>query len=155
MQFHLIDGLPGRAREDFGKLTRYFDLSVIEQPVADRNTGDELEVEAAMFRSGRPVLIAPSQFEGPVKFERIVVAWDGGLAAARALGDSLVLLKRAKTVDVVTISSRAPGEAEQGPSIIEHLARHGVKGELKRLSDAGDPAATLLSYGAQAGADFW
>jgi nucleotide-binding universal stress UspA family protein len=153
-QLRVIEGLPGRAREDFGKLTRHFDISVIEQPSEPDNTGDELQVESAIFRSGRPVLIVPCRHQGPAKLDKILVAWDGGLAAARAVGDAMPLLTRAGKVEVVTIASRRVDEnALPGFDITQHLARHGVQAELKRLPDADEPAQTLLAYAKDAAAD--
>ena len=153
-ELNMIEGLPGRARQSFAKLARTFDLIVIEQPSPDGETGDELLVEASLFQSGRPVMIVPYIQKDDLKVDRIMVGWDGGLTAARAVGDAMPLLKKAGKVDVVTIASRRLDEKEMpGFDLARHLARHGVNAEVKRLSSGEEPAATLLSYAADSAAD--
>lgn len=153
-ELQMVEGLPSRARQDFGRLTRTFDMIMIEQPSRDGNVGDELLVEASLFNSGRPVLIVPYIQTGEVKLSHILIGWDGGVAAARAVGDALPLLKKADKVDVVTITSRRADDKEMpGFDIAKHLARHGVNAEVKRLPASDEPAGALLSYAADAGSD--
>lgn len=153
-ELHMIEGLPGRARQDFGRMTRTFDMIMIEQPNRDGTSGDELLVEASLFNSGRPVLIVPYIQQTEVKLSHILVAWDGGSTSARAIGDALPLLQKADKVDVVTITSRRTDEKDMpGFDIAKHLARHGINAEVKRLPASDEPAGTLLSYAADVGSD--
>lgn len=153
-ELHMIEGLPGRARQEFGRLTRTFDMIIIEQPSRDGESGDELLVEAALFHSGRPVMIVPYIQKDEIKLDHVLVGWDGGVTAARAVGDAMPLLKKAGKVDVVTIVSKRVDEKEMpGFDIARHLARHGVNAEVKRLPSGEEPASTLLSYAADASTD--
>ena len=153
-ELNLIEGLPGRARQDFSRMTRTFDMIIIEQPSRDGESGDELLVEAALFGSARPVLIAPYIQTAPIKLDHVLVGWDGGLAAARAVGDAMPILKKAGKVDVVTITSKRVDEKEMpGFDIARHLARHGVDAQVKRLPATDEAAATLLSYAADSDSD--
>lgn len=153
-EFVQIDALPGEAREQFARLVRHFDLAVIGQGV-ESNSDDTLIAEAALFGSGRPVLVVPRIQKKPPSFDRALVAWDASRASARALADSLPLLMQAKTVEVVTVSDHRLSDKElPGFNITRHLARHGLNAELKRLTISGDIGETLLSYAADSGSDF-
>src|SRR5439155_1130894 len=76
--------------------------------------------------------------------------------AARAIADALPFLKRGKVIEIVMVASGG-GKADEIPGVDlgEHLARHGLKVEVKRLV-AGDVdvANTILSYAADSAADF-
>jgi nucleotide-binding universal stress UspA family protein len=149
-----IQALPGQAREQFGRLARHFDISIVAQAQPEA-TDDELMAEAALFRSGRPVLLVPHIHKGPAKFGKALVAWDGGLTAARAIGDALPVLKRAGRVEVVSVASnRLPPEELPGFNITRHLVRHGINAEVRKLPDGEDIGSIILSYAADCGADF-
>jgi len=122
----------------------------------DGASGDESGyIVSALFDSGRPVFVVPYIHEGPAKLDHAVVAWDGGLVAARALAGATPLLTRARRVEVVTIAPRdEPVEELPGFNITRHLARHGVNAQLRQLAPADDVGAALLSHAAQTGADY-
>ena len=148
-----IDALPGQARDEFARLARHFDMTIIGQPP---EPGDDagLMAEAALFNSGRPVLFVPRIQKAAPRFERVLVAWDGSQAAARALSDALPLLEKSKTIDVISIADPRTAYKElPGFNITRHLSRHGLNAELKRLPVSGDIGDTILSYAADAGSD--
>ena len=140
----------------FGQLARRFDLSVVGQAEPHKLTGEDLIIEAALFQSGRPLIVVPYIQRGGHTLERVLVAWDGSRTAARAIGDAMPLLSRAKAVDVVIVATeRAKRDEITGAAMGRHLARHDIKVDVKRLvADDTDVANTLLSYAADAGADF-
>jgi nucleotide-binding universal stress UspA family protein len=84
------------------------------------------------------------------------VCWDGSRSAARATGDAMPLLTRAKTTEIVIVAGEAAKSDEiPGADIAHHLARHGAKVELKRIvATEGDIASTILSHAADVSADF-
>ena len=53
--------------ELFARIARRFDLSVVRQAEADKATPDRLIIEAALFDSGRPVLVVPYRLRGGIK----------------------------------------------------------------------------------------
>src|SRR3954447_1056039 len=91
--------------QTLGAFARYFDLTIIEQPNPDALTERESAIEAALFASGRPVLVVPYIHKAPLQLEQVLVAWDGSATAARALGDALPLLARAKAIQVVSMGT--------------------------------------------------
>jgi len=144
------------AAERFGHIARRFDLAVVGQAEPDRVAPEELIIEAALFESGRPVLVVPYIQRDGLKLDHVMVCWDAGRNAARAIGDAMPFLERAKAIDVVIVATeRAKSDEIPGADIAHHLARHGVSVELKRIVTGGtDVASTILSYAADAATDF-
>jgi nucleotide-binding universal stress UspA family protein len=72
------------------------------------------------------------------------------------MADSLPLLLRAKAIDVVLVANgRSKSNEIPGADIGQHLARHGLKIEVKRIVAADtDVPNTILSYAADCSADF-
>jgi nucleotide-binding universal stress UspA family protein len=150
-----IQALPGDARDRFARLARHFDLTIVGQRNPESDYEDEAMGEAALFGSGRPVFVVPFVQKAAPQFGKALIAWDGGLPAARALAEALPLLSRAGRVDVVTIIDRHAADNElPGFNITRHLARHGINAELHKLPSGSDPASILLSFAADKGSDY-
>ena len=128
--------------EAFGVAARHYDVSIIEQAKPEDDGAQSMAIQAALFDSGRPMMVIPYIYRNHVPLDRIMVCWDGSRSAARAVGDALPFLRRAGQVDVVTIEKSERRNELRGAQIAEHLARHGLKINLKPLvapdSDAGN-----------------
>jgi nucleotide-binding universal stress UspA family protein len=153
---HMLDSAASTAPGVFASLARRFDLSIVGQAEPDQAALDGLIVEAALFDSGRPMLVVPYIQRDGLRLDRILLCWDGSRSAARAAGDALPFLRRAKVVEVVTVASEpAKSDEMPGADIAQHLTRHGVTVELKRIVTAeNDVASTVLSHAADSSADF-
>jgi nucleotide-binding universal stress UspA family protein len=139
----------------FARIARRFDISVVAQAEPDTLGPERMIAEAALFDSGRPVLIVPYIQKTPLKLGRVMACWDGSRSAARAIADALPLLARAKTVEIFTATGEAGKSTElEGSDIAHHLARHGLKVVVER-QPAGDVdiASIILSRAADNGAD--
>jgi nucleotide-binding universal stress UspA family protein len=144
-------GLGGR-EGSFGRFARYFDITLFQQASSDEPSNTL--IEAALFGSGRPILVVPYIHHEPAKFEKILLAWDGSSAAARTLGDATPLLKLASRVQAVhVIDVRSDDVRAPDIDIKRHLARHGIDVDLLTLKKAGDVTDTLLSHAADSDAD--
>src|SRR5262249_46276312 len=144
------------ASDAFASIARRYDLSVVGQAEPNRVAAEEFIAEAALFESGRPVVVVPYIQRAGLKLDRIMVCWDGSRNAARAIADAMPFLLRAKSIDVVVVAGE-PGKSDEiaGADIAQHLARHGLNVELRRLlSRDMDVANTLLSHAADSSADF-
>jgi nucleotide-binding universal stress UspA family protein len=144
------------AGEQFGMIARRFDLVVVGQAEPEKDTVEELIAESALFESGRPVIVVPYIQKAPLKLDRVIVCWDGSRAATRAIADAMPLLERAGAVEVAIIADE-PGKQDEiaGADMGEHLARHGLNVDVKRMSRGDiDVADALLSHAADANADF-
>jgi nucleotide-binding universal stress UspA family protein len=112
--------------------------------------------DSTLFESGRPVIIVPYIQKAPIKLDRIMVCWDGSRSAARAIADAMPFLERAKNVEVVIVTNqRGERDEIEGADIGQHLARHGLKVEVTRITHGDlDVADALLSHSMDASADF-
>jgi nucleotide-binding universal stress UspA family protein len=152
----ILDATFGGAATLFAQIARRFDLAVVGQAQRESGASDELMVEGALFESGRPLVVVPYIQKRGLTLERVLACWDGGRTAARAIGDAMPFLERAKAVDIVIVAEeRKGGDEINGANMGEHLARHGVTANVKRIAK-GDLAIedVLLSYAADSGADF-
>jgi nucleotide-binding universal stress UspA family protein len=133
---------------------RYTDLVVMGQPDESREPENHI-AEDVVLSSGRPALVVPYIGAGKTIGERVMVAWDAGREAARAVHNALPVLERAKSVVVLVINPhRGNHGAEPGADIALHLARHGIKVEAQHFEAKGlSVANTLLSRLADQGID--
>jgi len=144
------------AAEVFGRIARRHDLAVVPQGEPDKDGAEDLIIEAALFRSGRPVIVVPYIQKAGFVADRVLLAWDGSQTAARAIGDAMPILARAKAVELVIVATeRAQRDEITGAGMARHLARHDLKVEIKRIVAPDiDVADTMLSYAADWSADF-
>jgi nucleotide-binding universal stress UspA family protein len=144
------------AGDRFGQIARRFDLAVVGQAEPESSAIEEKIVEAALFDSGRPVIVVPYIQKAPLKLDRVMVCWDGSRAAARAIADAMPLLERAGLVEVVIIANeRGKLDKIEGADMGQHLTRHGLKVEVKRIDYGNvDGADALLSHAADSDVDF-
>jgi nucleotide-binding universal stress UspA family protein len=151
-----IDASFAMAGEQFAMIARRFDLSVVTQAEPRKVVPEGMILEAALFDSGRPVLAVPYIQKNGLSLNRAMVCWDGSRNAARAAGDALPFLARAKAVEVVMVTAeRVKSDEMPGADIAHHLARHGLDVSVQRIvAVETDVANTILSYAADAGTDF-
>jgi nucleotide-binding universal stress UspA family protein len=113
---------------------RFADLCIVAHRV---HSTDNLS-EKLLFLSGRPVLFVPPDVRAQGLGSNVVVAWNSSRAAARALGDALPILERARRVTVVAINpTNFVNRYESLPPerIIENLRRHNASVEGIWLND--------------------
>ena len=152
---HLFETTLVGSAELFGRCARRFDLSIVKQAEPNVDAGEDLIIEAGLFQSGRPAIVVPYIHTAGLALDRVLLTWDGSRTAARAIGDAMSILARAATVEVVIVATeRAERDKITGADLGRHLARHGLKVEVKRIvaSDI-DVANTILSYAADSSAD--
>lgn len=101
--------------------------------------------ERMIFASGRPCLLVPTHWPSDRVPNRIVVGWNGGREATRAIADAMPFLIAAGAVHlVVAADARAQvlyGEVP-GVDMAAHLARQGVPVLLEQCP--GDDAGAVL-----------
>jgi len=150
----VISATASGAADKLGELARDYDLSIVAQAQPDGDVAETLAIEGALFSSGRPVLVVPYIQSSGLKLDRVMVCWDGSRNAARAVGDAMPFLRRARTVDVVTVEGRERRNELAGARIATHLARRGLKVELRPIVAPDlDVADAILSYAADTSTD--
>jgi hypothetical protein len=101
---------------------RRFDLSIVGQANPDVVRPQNLIIEAALFQSGRPVVVVPYIQKTGLTLSRVLVCWDGGRQAARAIADALPFLHRAKAIEVVIVATEPlKSDALPDAGIARHL----------------------------------
>jgi nucleotide-binding universal stress UspA family protein len=151
----VLDATLGGAAALFGQIARRFDVAVVGQAQRDHGASEELMIEGALFESGRPVVVVPYIQKEGLKLDRVIACWDGGRMSARAIADAMPFLERAKAVDIVIVAEERKNDEITGANMTEHLARHGIAANVKRIA-RGDLAIAdvILDYAADSGADF-
>jgi nucleotide-binding universal stress UspA family protein len=144
------------AGDQFGRLARRFDLAIVGQAEPETSAVEELIAESTLFQSGRPMIVVPYIQKAPLKLDRVMVCWDGGRQAARAIADAMPILEKAGKVEIVIVANERGKQDEiEGADMGQHLARHGLKVDVKRISSGNiDVADALLSHVADSGTDF-
>lgn len=132
-------------------LSRYADLVVLSQSdPAHQVAGAVRELpEYVVLNVARPVLLLPyagsfAPVGGPA-----LVAWDGSLEAARALGHALPLLCHASAVTVAQFGTGEPdGLAAHAADLGAWLRRHGIDAAVQPQHVDIDDGNALLSLAA-------
>ncbi|HEY8580039.1 MAG TPA: universal stress protein [Beijerinckiaceae bacterium] len=130
---------------------RAFDISVMGRPGSERGDARMATAEAAIFESGRPVLLAPP---APVDSlgETIVISWNQSTETARAVAFAMPLLLQAKQVYVLTIENFMV-DGPPGELLARSLANHGVKVEALTRPNARSPGEAVLEQAGKLGCD--
>ena len=125
---------------------RHASLAVLGPPAAQGRAATMLGLsERMIFSSGRPCLLLPERWPGARIPQRIVVGWNGGREATRAIGDAMPFLAAAEAVHLVVVPdarTQALFGEDPGADMAAHLARHGVTVLLEQCP--GDDAGAVL-----------
>ena len=137
---------------------RHADLTIVGQPVEGRHLSlRDAALEGALFYSGRPVLMIPDNYQGPINVRNVIVAWDASKQVAGALSDAVHFLEHAEKTTIIVVDPK-PGHqdfgADPGVDIAAVLARHCSNVELDRIPSSGASVAqALLTHAAAGSAD--
>jgi nucleotide-binding universal stress UspA family protein len=112
-----------------GSRGRIFDLLVLGRPLDDEVTPSIAALEAALFDSGRPLLVVPP--EPPQDFgKHVVIAWNGSTETARTIGFAERFLVDADRVTVLTVEKGSvPGPS--GADLAHNLGRRGIAADFR------------------------
>jgi nucleotide-binding universal stress UspA family protein len=137
---------------------RYFDLTLLSQTDPSLSDGYFSGLAGDLsIGLGRPCLVLPNGSTTIVYPKRILVAWNGSHASARAINDAMPLLEQAELVEVISLDSSTSSLDEDdlpASDICLHLARHGVNAEAKGIQIKGvSKGQTILSHASHIGAD--
>jgi nucleotide-binding universal stress UspA family protein len=133
-----------------GSLGRVYDVTVLGRP---GNRGARMTaLEAALFDSGRPLLMAPP-VAGKSFGDTVLIHWNASTETARAILMAMPLLRRAKRVMLLTLE----GNVSPGPSAkdaLGHLAANGIEATEKTVPGRSTrPGEVILAEAAAMGAD--
>jgi nucleotide-binding universal stress UspA family protein len=138
--------------EFVGDYGRVFDIIVLGRPGGSPQSPRMNTFEAALFESGRPILLAPPQPPHTIG-DTVLIAWNCSTEQSRATALAMPLLQKAKRVIVCTVEgATVPGPT--GEQIARYLRMNDVPTEAITVS-AGQrrPGEVLLAQAAALGCD--
>ncbi len=137
------------AAEAFAAFTRTRDVAVvgITDDSVDLAGLGGLIIDAALFRSGRPTIVVPKGHQAPPAVNKVLIAWNGGTAAARAVAGAMPFLAKASVVEVLTVHAKEPQSDQTGADVVRHLGRHGIEAKAKTIvAPDVNVGTTILNY---------
>lgn len=144
-----LEEVDGRMAEVVRGRGRLADIVAVAQPDRDRNLGENT-LRAALFQTGRPVLMCPPGAPAADLGAHVAIAWNGALEATRAVALATPLLRAADRVTV--LDGGAAHERIGGGALVAYLAQHGVVANATPLDAGRDPGRAILAAAASAGA---
>jgi len=103
-----------------GSHGRVFDVIVLGKPGRDPKGPRMATLEAGLFESGRPVLIAPPA-PRPQMGTNVLIAWNCSTEQARVTAFAMPILKRASRVVVLTVEGGAAVPGPTGEQLCRYL----------------------------------
>jgi nucleotide-binding universal stress UspA family protein len=135
-----------------GSYGRVFDVTVLGRPSSDPRGPHMSTLEASLFESGRPSLIAPPSPPATLG-ENVLVAWNCSTEQARATAFAMPLLQQAKRVTILTVEgATVPGPT--GEQIARYLQFNGVSAiAVTQRAQGRGGGELILAYAAAQGCD--
>ncbi|GGH32789.1 universal stress protein UspA [Alsobacter metallidurans] len=134
---------------------RVFDITVVGRPGAGA-AGPRLSLlEAVLFESGRPILMAPPG--GPPERgaigETVLIAWNCSTETARAVSMAMPILVQARRIRILTVEgATVPGPS--GDELVRRLRLDGVEADAVTVQPGGrSQGEATLDHAASFGAD--
>jgi nucleotide-binding universal stress UspA family protein len=166
-QFEIVTrklGIPHDAKSTFDvsyaatrtltQMSRLYDLNIVAQPDRSSPSQTDFLSEAVLFGSGRPMLMIPYITHPPIKTDRVLICWDGGIPAARAVHDAMPFLRKAKRIDIVTVNEKEGESEASSAALIAHLARRDLAATPYRITaDTPNIHNAILSLAADNNSD--
>jgi len=147
--------ITGREDEVIALKGRLSDLIVAARPSGENQAVSTMTINAALFETGRPVMIAPPKFsisEGAIG-RKVAVSWNGSAEASRAVAAAMPLITRSNGVVVLSAESDKTSSSIAS-ELADYFAWHGVSAEIKTLAASGSHVgAALLDECSASGAD--
>ena len=131
---------------------RIFDLTVLGRPGAERGDARMATTEAALFESGRPVLLAPPRAPAMLG-DTVIIAWNQSTETTRATTFCMPILAKARRVVVLTISEHKVN-GPTGEQLAHNLRANGIAAEaLERSAKGRSHGDAILENAAALGGD--
>jgi nucleotide-binding universal stress UspA family protein len=142
----------GRQVDVIKRHGRLADVICVAKPDRDRNLGTNT-LKAALFHSGRPVLMCPPAERVSERLgTSVALAWNGSAESARALSEGMRIICKAEKVHILTTGADAgPGTTVE--DLVQYLRLHDVQPEVVRFTAGRSLGQDLLAKTREVGAD--
>ena len=149
-------GPPIAAAVEHGRCADLFVMGQRDQDDSVLPFANDL-IATTLLSAGRPLLIVPYVGAPATPAENVLIAWDCGREASRAVADALPLLARAKQVHVVTYHAGEGADTDIALSTSRlrgWLHDHAIEARVDRVQEwEGGVGELLLSQAADWGCD--
>jgi nucleotide-binding universal stress UspA family protein len=136
-----------------GSHGRVFDVIVLGKPGRDPKGPRMTTLEAGLFESGRPVLIAPP-LPQPQMGTNVLIAWNCSTEQARVTAFAMPILKRASRVIVLTVEGGAAVPGPTGQQLCRYLQFNEVPAKPLTVGlDGGLTGEAILAHASALGCD--
>ena len=139
----------GPVQRTLAAYARLYDITVLGM----HETGDygqehiEIHPDRVTLESGRPVISFPAGYPPKLTGRHVIVAWDGGRAAARALSDAMQILKHDDTIEIVSVGRLPLAQTLPDFDVTQFFERHDLHVTLTELPrDKRTIADTLVDH---------
>lgn len=124
---------------------RAADLIILGNRLTSTEPYRSVDPGAVLLKSGRPVLVVPSDIS-ELRAKSVVIAWKDVREARRALADALTFLRLAERIAIVEIAEeRDDGAAHQRiMDVRQYLARHQTTATMKLAVHSGNSISKEL-----------
>lgn len=144
--------MEGREAQVVGEYGRLFDLIIVGRTSGEPSSRWQEICEAALFETGRPVLLA-GPWSPAALGDNVVVAWNGSTETARTVALAMPLLAAATRVLVMSVDvGMMPGPS--GRDMAQHLGRNGIAAEAVTVTAGSRTVGeTIIRESEEAAAD--
>lgn len=117
-----VEERPLTSWRELGRVSRVYDLSIVSREALAENAATAME--QLLFDSGRPMLVSPHDWSGPVG-ESVAIAWNRSSETSRLVSHSMDLLRHAREVHVIAIENWFV-DGPDGAELRDYLAANDV-----------------------------
>ena len=134
--------VPAEKPGDGDAFTHCVDLIVAPAPTGlARDMIRRKALDRALLDSGVPMLVLPPEWTGKSVGRNVVIAWNGGREALRAVHDAMPILEKAAKVTIFAFSARPSDLRASAEMLGDHLKAHGVASRISDWTNTGDLSA--------------
>lgn len=150
----------GAPEDILARESRYCDLLVMSQPDDQQSDASHLPrfAAAVILAAGRPVLMLPNVGQVESIGKRVMVCWDQGREAARALADATPILEEAKELIFLTVDPQSRTRAltdDNRDDLLAYCDYHGFPPPriVEQSSGATSVGESIVHAASDAGVD--
>lgn len=147
-EFRLLRAEAVTAAERMVESARGADLVIMAHEDKDNDRYDQRNAQIQVIReSGRPVVVIPLGYDGPVIGANILLGWSDTREAARAAHDMLALADDGANLTVLRVGTTGQDAFNDGDAIemAEMFSRHGLKPKLEHRDPIGESISDVLN----------
>ncbi len=156
-EFRLIRAEAVSASERMIECARAADLVIMAHEDKEHDRYDQRHAQVQVIReSGRPVIVVPTDYDGPEIGANLLLGWSDTRESARAAHDLLWVADKGATLTVLRVGKTPRDALKDGDAIdvVETFARHGLRTTLEYRETLGKSIAEVLNKAAfEHGAD--